>query len=80
MDYSVYFEKEPYRSRLFEAMFGEIHNRMYGVGEHDLADLYVPDIISFTENDVIRCMHLYDLPDDWQEYACACIDKYFIYC
>lgn len=72
-----YFEHEPMRSYLFEEMFGEIHNRMYNIGDHEVADRCMPDIFAFTEDDVINCLRFDELPDDWQKFALACIEKYF---
>lgn len=71
------FENEPFRCGLFEVMFGEISNFMIGMYEYELAKKYHPDINAFTENDVISCQHFDDLPTDWQQFALACIEKYF---
>ena len=64
------------RSRLLEVMSGQIHNRMYGIGDHALADKYMPDIFAFTEADLFECQDMNTLPADWKAYAEACIKEY----
>ena len=72
-----YFEHEPFRCGLFEVMFGEISNYHIRMYDYELAKKYKPDIFTFTENDVLMCHRFVDLPEDWQRYALACIEKYF---
>ena len=74
---SFYFEHEPYRCGLFEVMFGEISNYMIHKYDYALAKQFHPDIFTFTQEDVIACQHFYNIPEDWQQYALACIEKYF---
>ena len=54
---------------LIEAVCGEIHNALYDIGEHKIADKYLPDIITFTEDDFINCESINDLPNDWRIFA-----------
>ncbi len=72
-----YFEHDPMRSYLFEVLFGEIHNRKHNIGDHSLADKYMPDIFAYTVDDVMHCLCFEELPDDWQDYTVKCIEKYF---
>jgi hypothetical protein len=78
MDIKLFFEQEPMRSRLFEIMFGEISNKNINMYDFDLAEKYMPDIKAFTVEDVLHCQHFDDLPDDWQRYALAFIEKYLL--
>jgi len=72
-----YFEHKPLRCGLFEVMFGEISNYRIRMYDYELAKKYKPDNFAFTEDDVIMCQCFADLPEDWQRYALACIEKYF---
>lgn len=72
-----FFEHEPLRCGLFEAMFGELSNYRIQMYDYELAKKYRPNYIIFSEDDVMRCQFFKDLPEDWQRYALACIDKYF---
>lgn len=72
-----YFENEPLRSYLFEEIFGEIHDRKHNIGDHSLADKYMPDISAYTVDDVMHCLHFEELPKDWQRYTVKCIEKHF---
>ena len=72
-----FFEHEPFRCGLFEVMFGELSNYRIRMYDYELAKKYRPNYIVFSEDDVVRCQHFSDLPEDWQRYALACIDKYF---
>lgn len=63
---------------LKEAMCGEVSNRLAQIGDYELAEKYQPDIFSFTQEDVMRCTDIDDLPADWRKLADACIEKYNI--
>lgn len=75
---NVYVAGSPYWSRLKEAMCGEVSNRLEGIGDYELAEAINPDIFAFTQEDVLRCPDINDLPKDWRKMADACIEKYKI--
>ena len=75
---NYYASGSPYWSYLKEAMCGEVSNRIEGIGDYELALKYNPNIFSFTQEDVMKCTDINDLPDDWRKLADACIEKYNI--
>ena len=70
----VYKGISPYWSRLKEAMCGEVSDRL--IGYNSLADGMDIDIASFTQNDVLMCKDIEDLPKDWRRLADKCIEVY----
>lgn len=72
----IYQGNSPYWSRLKEAMCGEVSDRM--IGYKSLADDMNIDIMSFTQDDVLICKSIDDLPKDWRKLADKCIDAYNI--
>ena len=72
----IYVSGSPYWSRLKEAMCGEVSDRL--IGYKSLADGMDIDIFSFTQDDVLKCKSIDDLPDDWRKLADKCIDVYNI--
>lgn len=73
---SVYKEGSPYWSRLKEAMCGEVSDRL--IGYKSLADDMDIDIFSFTQDDVLKCKDINDLPAGWKALADKCIKAYNI--
>ena len=78
MTKNLYRDDSPYWSYLKEVMCGEVSNRLEQIGDHELADEYLPDIFSFTQEDVVNCLNIDYLPEDWRKLADACIKKYNI--
>ncbi len=74
----LYKGSSPYWSHLKEAMCGEVSNLMIRKYDYRLAEKYKPDILSFSQMDVMKCTSIEDLPDDWRKLAEACIEKYDI--
>ena len=72
----IYVSGSPYWSRLKEAVCGEVSDRIMGYGS--LADDMDIDIFSFTQDDVLKCKSIDDLPSDWRKLADACIEAYDI--
>ena len=71
-----YVTGSPYFSRLKEAMCGEVSDRL--MGYKSLADDMDIDIFSFTQDDVLKCKKLDDMPNDWRRLAEKCIKAYNI--
>ena len=61
---------------LMEVASGEISNYKIGMYDYELAKKYRPDIFRFTEDDLLRCEKVDDIPEDWLKYLYACIEKY----
>jgi hypothetical protein len=74
----LYNTDSPYWCWLKEEMLGEVSNRLNRIGDYELAEKYQPDIFSFTQEDVMQCTDIDDLPADWRKLADACIEKYNI--
>ena len=72
----VYKGNSPYWSKLKEAICGEISDRL--IGYKSLADGMDIDIFSFTQDDVLKCKDINDLPTDWRRLADLCITEYDI--
>lgn len=76
MDGNVYVTGSPYWSRLKEAVCGEVSDRL--AGYKSLADDMDIDIDAFTQDDVLRCRNIDDLPAGWRALADKCIAVYDI--
>ena len=63
---------------LIEVSSGEISNYMSQIGDYELAEKYHPDIIRFTQDDVLMATDAKAIPSDWVRYLNACIEKYKI--
>lgn len=72
----IYVAGSPYWSRLKGAVCGEVSDRLMGYSS--LADDMEIDIFSFTQDDVLKCKSIDDLPDDWRRLADKCIEAYNI--
>ena len=73
---NIYRDDSPYWSRLKEAMCGEVSDLI--IGYKSLADDMDIDTVSFTQNDVLMCLNIDNLPKDWRRLADKCIDHYNI--
>lgn len=73
---NLYRNNSPYWSRLKEAVCGEISDR--NIGYKSLADGMDIDTMSFTQDDMLMCRNIKDLPEDWYKLAEMCIDYYDI--
>ena len=72
----IYQDSSPYWSRVKEAVCGEVSDRI--IGYSSLADGMDIDIVSFTQDDVMMCRNIDDLPSDWRRLADKCIEEYDI--
>ena len=70
----LYKDSSPYWCRLKEAMCGEVSDRI--IGYKSLADDMDIDIMTFTQDDVMKCRNIDDLPKDWRRLADKCIEVY----
>ena len=68
----------PLWCKLMETACGEISNYHIRDYDYELAEKYQPDTLSFSQNDLLRCECVDDIPEDWLQYLYACIDKYEI--
>lgn len=73
---NIYKGSSPYWSKLKEAMCGEVSD--YVVGYSTLLDDIKVNYKDFTQDDVLMCTDINDLPDDWRELADACIEAFEI--
>ena len=73
---NIYKGYSPWWCRVKEAVCGEISDR--NIGYKSLADGVDIDIVSFTQDDVMNCLDINDLPDDWRRLAERCIEVYNI--
>lgn len=72
----IYKGNSPWWSRVKEAVCGEISDRK--IGYKSLADGMDIDTMSFTQDDMLMCRDIDDLPKDWRRLADICIDHYNI--
>jgi hypothetical protein len=63
---------------LMEVASGEISNYHIRKYDYELAEKYDPDTVRFSVDDLLSCGSVDDIPDDWQQYLYACIEKYEI--
>ena len=60
---------------LLEEMDGQISNYMTRIGEYELAKQYHPNIKNYSLNDFMFASSIDDIPEDWLQFACACLEK-----
>lgn len=72
----IYKDASPWWCRVKEAVCGEISDR--NIGYKSLADGMDIDTMAFTQDDVLMCRDIDDLPQDWRKLADKCIDHYDI--
>lgn len=73
---NMYQGASPYWCKLKEIMLGEVSNRLNQIGDYELAEKFRPNISSFTQEDVMKCVNIKHLPTDWKHFAFACMKKY----
>lgn len=73
---NIYRGSSPFWSKVKEAVCGEISDR--AVGYRSLADGMDIDIVNFTQDDMLMCRDIDDLPSDWRKLAEKCIKHYNI--
>lgn len=60
---------------LLEEMDGQIANSKNRIGEYELAKQYHPNIKNYSLNDFMFANSIDDIPEDWLQFACACLEK-----
>jgi len=66
----------PQFCRLKELLTGEASDYTSGYDrKNDFAKI-MPDIFKYTQDDVIKCQDIDDMPDDWRKLADILIRKY----
>ena len=70
----LYSDSSPWWCRVKEAVCGEVSDMIMGYGS--LADDMGIDIEAFTQDDMLKCKDIDDLPADWRRLAEKCIDHY----
>lgn len=66
----------PQFCRLKELLTGEASDFISGVNRRNDFAKVMPDIFTYTQEDVLRCQDIDDLPDDWRKLADMLIRKY----
>ena len=66
----------PQFHRLKEIMTGQASDFMNGIDRRNDFAKVMPDIFAYTQDDVIKCQDIDDLPADWRKLADILIRKY----
>lgn len=69
---------DPNWSRLIEVAAGEISNYLEDIGDYSLVTEHMPDVMAFSVDDFINCSNVKEMPNSWQTYLEACVEKYKI--
>lgn len=70
----LYSGSSPWWCRVKEAVCGEVSDKI--IGYSSLADDMDIDIEAFTQDDMLKCTDIDELPADWRRLAEKCIDHY----
>jgi hypothetical protein len=66
----------PQFCRLKELLTGEASDFLSGIDRRNEFAKVMPDIFTYTQDDVLKCQDIDDLPDDWRRLADVLIRKY----
>lgn len=66
----------PQFSKLKELLTGEASDFISGYDRHNSFAKVMPDIFKYTQDDVLKCQDIDDLPDDWRRLADMLIKDY----
>lgn len=66
----------PQMCRLKELLTGEASDAMNGLVRHNDFTRVKPDIWAYTQDDILKCKDIDDLPADWRKLADILIKKY----
>lgn len=67
----------PQLCRLKEEMTGQASDYAIGLDRKNDFAKVLPDVFAYTQDDVLKCQDIDDLPSDWRKLADMLIKKYF---
>lgn len=69
----------PQFSRLKELLTGEASDFLSGYDRKNSFAKVMPDIFKYTQDDVLKCQDIDDMPEDWRKLAYMLIEDYKLY-